>query len=682
VARVRQGRLAASLAVRRLPLVLVAVPALGVARLLPGEGIGLALRLAAATACLLIPGALISRALRLRGFAPALAWSVAALLFALAVTFALHRSLWLTLVLLGAVAVVALPLAVLADDVARAIDWPKVAVLAAGIGFGVALWFVAVLDGDAFFHLARVRKLEVFGSLSLQDVGEFRDGSLHPGYAFPLWHGFLALLARLGDVDPIAVGRNGPTVLTPLMFALFYEAGRVLFRSAAAGIGVVIAQVALTGVAAGHGGSFTSLALPATASRQLLVPALLALFFTHVRRPSWPLFLSTAAAAGTLALVHPTYALFVGVPLVGYVLARALLARRELVPALTGLAALALPTAAALAWLRPVVEATTVHNPSGEEVRRAFAQYPGQLSGTSHRYHVAARLFTRSGAVAVAALLSVPLAVFAPRRRWAAWVLGGSLAVFALTLLSFVFPHFADAVSISQGRRLVGFVPFSYAVAGGATALAAFLGAFAVIPALAAGIVLQHFYPGDFGYRFHGASPAWPTWVAVVGGVAALVVGAAWRFKRGDRGVRLHRQLGVALAAAAFAVPVAVHGFSHWTRVGSGSGALTRGLIKAVRADTKPKDVLFADPETGYLLGAYAPIYLADAPYGHVADTKKNRPKERLRDAYRFFAHGRDLAIPRYYGARWILVDLKRHRLTLDLPRAYADRRYVLYRLR
>ena len=137
-----------------------------------------------------------------------------------------------------------------------------------------------------------------------------------------------------------------------------------------------------------------------------------------------------------------------------------------------------------------------------------------------------------------------------------------------------------------------------------------------------------------------------------------------------------------ATAVAAFAIPVAVHGFSHWSRVGSGSGALTRGLIKAVRADAKPKDVLFADPETGYLLAAYAPVYLADAPFGHVAVTKKNRPKQRLRDAYRFYAHGGDLAIPRYYGARWIIVDHKRHRLTLDLLRAYADRRYVLYRLR
>ena len=682
MALVGQRRLPAALALRRVPLVLLAAPALALARLLPASGAGLGLRLAAATACLLIPGALISRALRLRGFAPAVAWSLAALLFAMAVMFALHRSLWLTLALLAGVGVGALPFAFLANDRDHRLDWAKLAVIGAGIGFGIALWFVAVLDGDAFFHLARVRKLEVFGSLSLQDVGEFKDGSLHPGYAFPLWHGFLALVARLADVDPIAVGRNEPTVLAPLSFALFYEAGRILFRSAWAGIAVVVAQATLTGIAAGHGGSFTSLALPATASRQLLVPGLLALFFAHVREPSGALLASTAAAAGTLALVHPTYALFVGVPLIGFAIARALLVRRELAPSLTGIAALAVPTGIALAWLRPVVEATTIHNPSGEEVRRAFAQYPGQLAGSFEHYHVTERLFTRSGAVAIASLICVPLAFFAARRRWAAWVLGGSLAVFALTLIPFLFPHFADAVSISQARRLVGFMPFPYAVAGGAVVLAGLLGVLAIPLALAAGIVLELADPGDFGYRFEGTTPAWPTWVAVAGGLLALALGAFLRFRdESDVGVHLHHERLAAAAVALFALPVAVHGFSHWTRVGSGSGALTRGLIKAFRTDAKPKDVLFADPETGYLLAAYAPVYLADAPFSHVAVTEKNRPKQRLRDAYRFYAHGGNLAIPRSYGVRWIIVDHKRHRLTLDLPRAYADRRYVLYRL-
>jgi hypothetical protein len=662
--------------VRRVPLLLLAVPALALARLLPAHGVGLGLRLAAATACLLIPGALISRALRLRTAAPMLAWSLAALVAALAVTFGVHSSLRLTLALLAAVALLALPFAF------RPLPaWPgrgELAVLGVGIAFGIALWFVAVLDGDAFFHLARVRKLEVFGSLSLRNVGEFKHGGLHPGYAFPLWHGFLALVAKLADVDPIAVGRNGATVLAPLSFLLFYEAGVAVFRSAWAGGAVVAAQASLTGLAAGHGGSYTSLPLPATASRQLLVPALLALYFAYVREPSWPLLASVAAASGMLALVHPTYALFVGVPLVGFLVARALLARTDIGPSTAGIAALAAPTAVALAWLRPVVEATTTHNPAKTEVRRAFAQYPGQLTGDTEHYRVTEQLFSRTGAVAVAALVCVPLALLAPRRRWAAWVLGGSLAVFALTVVPYVFPHFADAVSISQARRLVGFVPFPYALAGGAAALAGLIGV-AVLPlGLAAGIVLELTYPGDFGYRFHGETPAWPAWVALAGGLAALALGAIGGFTKRD----LRRRGAFAfLAVALFAVPVAVHGFSRWSRSGAGSSALTPGLIHAVRADAEPKDVLFADPETGYLLAAYAPVYLADAPFAHVANTKDNRPRERLRDAYRFYAHGGDLTIPARYGARWILVDLERHRLTLDLPRAYSDRRYVLYRL-
>src|SRR5438552_15617092 len=106
----------------RVPLVLLAVPALGVARLLPAEGVGLALRLGAATACLLIPGALISRALRLRGLAPAVAWSVAALLVPLAVTCAGPSPLRLTLAPLGAGAVAALAFAPLVPGGGR-VGW-------------------------------------------------------------------------------------------------------------------------------------------------------------------------------------------------------------------------------------------------------------------------------------------------------------------------------------------------------------------------------------------------------------------------------------------------------------------------------------------------------------------------------------------------------------------------------
>src|SRR4029079_2719708 len=77
--------------------------------------------------------------------------------------------------------------------------WPVVwgAVLGVVLG-GVVWWASTVVAGDGLFHLARVRKLEEMPVLySVNVVNEFRGGGLHPGYAFPLWHGVLALVARL-----------------------------------------------------------------------------------------------------------------------------------------------------------------------------------------------------------------------------------------------------------------------------------------------------------------------------------------------------------------------------------------------------------------------------------------------------------------------------------------------------
>jgi hypothetical protein len=136
-----------------------------------------------------------------------------------------------------------------------------------------------------------------------------------------------------------------------------------------------------------------------------------------------------------------------------------------------------------------------------------------------------------------------------------------------------------------------------------------------------------------------------------------------------------------AAAAALLVLPVAVHGFRRWTPRPS-YGEVSAGLVRAVQAHARRGDVLLADPETGYVLGGYAPVYLVDEPIGHVADTKANRAHRRLHDAYVFFQRHGDLAVPRRYRARWIVIDRKRHRLTLHLPRVYADRRYVLYRLR
>jgi hypothetical protein len=615
------------------------------------------------------------------GLAGAFAWSMAALFGATALMFALHTSLWLALVLLGVVAVVALPFAVRRS---AGVSLWGLGVLGLGAAAGVSLWWVAGFDGDAFFHLAREQKLLGLDSLSLRSVDEFRDGGLHPGYAFPLWHAAIALIARLAGVGPAAVVLHAPTVLLPLSFVLTYEAGARLFRSRWAGVATAVAQFALLGLAPGHGGVFTSLALPATASRALLLPALLALVFAYVREPSGPLLASIAAASTAMALVHPSHSVLLAVGLTGFLVVRAALdVRHDVLHIGAALAAIVVPAGLVVVWLLPVVHETVSNNPGKAEVRRAFVAYAPELDVFSlHSYRLTPELFGRAGAIAVASLVLVPLAVFAYRRMWAAFVLGGMLVTFAIALLPFVFPHFADAVSISQARRIIGFSPRAFALVGGAFVLAGFL-RWAVLPvALVAGIVLQHEFQGDFGLPYrpaHGA-PAALTWVAFAVAAAALLLAAFF-------GRRIPQVEGLSVVAAGavalFVAPIAVHGYSHWSRPASARLGLPQPLVAAVREHVPAGGVVFSDPQTAYELGAFVPVYVNAAPQFHVADTRANHPAARVREAQRFFQRGGPLSVPRRYGAQWLLVDRTRvlHK-RFALPRVYSGSRYVLYRLR
>jgi hypothetical protein len=659
---------------------LLAPVLLALSRLLPADGAGLGVRLGAATACVLLPGALVARALGVAGLAGTLAWSMAALFGATALMFAVHTSLWVALAILAAIGLAALPFA--ARRFVEPSPW-VLAMLALGLVAGISLWWVSRYDGDAFFHAARMQKLLAFDSLSLRSVDEFRDGGLHPGYAFPLWHAAMALVARLAGVGPPSVILHAPTVLLPLSFVLVYEAGRALFASRWAGVAAALAEFTLLGLAPGHGGSYASLALPASASRVLLLPALLALVFAYVREPSMALLASVAAASTAMTLVHPSYSVLLAVGLVGFLIVRAILDTRHDLPHIgAALAAIAVPAGLVALWLLPVVRETASHNPSSAELRRAFAGYARELDVFGlHSYRLAPQLFDRAGAIAVAALALLPLAVFAHRRMWGAFVLGAMLATLAIGLLPFVFPHFADAVSISQARRIIGFSPRPFVLVGGALVLAGFL-RWALLPvALAAGIALQLAYPGDFGspYHFVHGGPRVLTWIAFGAALAALLAAAV----PGRRIPEVEGSASLAAAAVAlFLVPVAVHGYSHWTRGPTAQLGLPHKLVVAVRANVPAGDVVFSDPLTSYELAAFAPVYVNAAPQSHVADTRANHPTVRAREALRFFREGGPLSVPRRDGAHWLLVDRTRVRhATFALPRVYTGSRYVLYRI-
>ena len=187
--------------------------------------------------------------------------------------------------------------------------------------------------------------------------------------------------------------------------------------------------------------------------------------------------------------------------------------------------------------------------------------------------------------------------------------------------------------------------------------------------------------PGDFSspYRHLHGSPGWLTWVSFAGAGAALVLGAV-----GGRRIPMLERTGplAAGAVALFLIPVAVHGFSHWTPPRSTEKPLPTGLVQALRARLPERAVVFTDAQTGYELAAFVPVYVNATPPRHSSATRANHPALRVRDAQRFFRHG-DMSIPRRYGAQWLLVDRARYpRKKFPLRQAYADGRYVLYQLR
>jgi hypothetical protein len=611
------------------------------------------LRLAYATGLVLLPGYLVAWALGQRGAAPGFVWAFASLFVAWAVVFVVHATISFALAILAAIGVVALatlpwrrhgPARPTAEgEVPVRAGWIRTGVAAVGVAYGLLLWRVeGAVVGDALFHEARVRKLVELHHLHLRSVDELAHGGLHPGYAFPLWHGFLALVTRLSGLDASVVLHREASVLVPLACLVAWESGVALFRSAVGGIGVLAASLALYSLAAGHGGSYVSLALPATSSRQLLLPAALALFFTAAASGGAVDLAATAAAFGAIALVHPTYAVFALIPLGAYAVIRAPEWRRS-APVLA--AALG-PVVAVVLWLRPLVNETLAVHPSDTLQRATLQHYGGELVVHSiHHFRLAAEVLGRTGAVAVAALALVPVAGLAARRRWGAYVLGGTVAILALMLVPELFVRFSNAVSLSQSRRAAGFVPFAFAFAGG---LALVMRSWLLVPlALVAGIVLQHEWPGDFAYGLRSGGPATVTWWALIGGAVALGLGLAFGRDRPKE----RWGLG-AVAACLFVAPVAWYGFHHWSSLNPvDRTALRPALVRQLRR-LPAGTVVIASPPVSYEIAAAAPLYVVAAPAPHVANTKANDPYARVKEVEHWLATG-DPSIPRRYGATW-----------------------------
>jgi hypothetical protein len=101
--------------------------------------------------------------------------------------------------------------------------------------------------------------------------------------------------------------------------------------------------------------------------------------------------------------------------------------------------------------------------------------------------------------------------------------------------------------------------------------------------------------------------------------------------------------------------------------------------VSFLRDDVPKRAVVYADLETSYRISAYAPVYVADGPPAHVANTTANRLAQRVRDLKRFLRTG-SLAIPRSYGAGWLVLR-RGERSRAGATLVYRDDRFRVYRL-
>jgi hypothetical protein len=679
--------------------VAAAAPAvLLLAHLLPANGLGLAVRLATAAVCLLVlPGALLIRAVAWPAvpafaLAASIAVSLGLLFVAFAATFAVGGTLNLTLGIVAAAALAALVPAAWANvpEHERSEGLALLAALIAGIAFAGLVWWTAhsLGTGDVLFHLGRARKLAEADTLSsVNVVNEFRDGGLHPGYAFPLWHGVLALVARLAGVDVSLVVLHFASALTPLAFAVVYAAGRAVFGTWAGGIATLAAQVGWVGLSSGVG-SFELLALPATSTRLLLVPTLLALLFAYLREPSRWLLLPIAAAALTVAVAHPSYLVLIVIPLSGFaVLALAVgPGRRPLAVRLAWASgAVAVPVGLFFLWLWPTIADFASYRTVEEERARALAHYGAQLQAVGDGLRAAPDTITRGGPVIVAALLLLPLAALGVRRWWAAFAVGGMLLTLFVLLVPAVFTPFVDAISVSQGRRLAQFLPVPFVIAAAAVVAGRFRIVAAAV-ALAAGTVLELAYEAEKTHIVESPGPIWPFWVAAVGAPIGVAL-AVWLGPRLDS--LLVQSRWTAIVACAFVAPIAVGGLADLDRTDEPDPyALSPALVRTL--DGLDHDsVVFAPVATAYRVTASAPVYVAATLPFHVADTGASRPYRRQGDTIRFFKPKRLTDAERSemlarYGADWLLVDKTKpypREFVATLEPVYEDRRYILLRV-
>lgn len=157
--------------------------------------------------------------------------------------------------------------------------------------------------GDPLFHLSYVEKAFGGQALSIGNLG-FIKNTIHIAYGFPVWHVFVAMLAKIQNIDPITSWYLLVSPLFLLVILAWYFIFRQVFNSRFLAIIGVFFFLSFNSDQNGY--IFTRLVVPDTLNQLLLLPLLvgLSLKFVFQKTFNYKILVTSLLLALFLSLIH------------------------------------------------------------------------------------------------------------------------------------------------------------------------------------------------------------------------------------------------------------------------------------------------------------------------------------------------------------------------------------------
>lgn len=316
------------------------------ARMLPDNSAGWFVRvLAVCMAVGIGPGAAVALAYRPRisfgvfeflGLSLGLSFGLIQLLTVAALS--LHVPPWWTLTLLAGLVVVLLTVASLrsGEGVSLTLGPGDIVLGALVVVVGVFLYGIGspVGSGEDRIHVSLIQRLAYLASPGIENV-YYAPGLVYT-YPFPGTHYLLALMSRVGDIEPLFLYDKLRAFWGPAAIVLVYGCARAIFGSVRVALAAAIVAVAFVanGMFAAVPGMYWAQLAPyshaSDVAMGVLLPALLLLAFTFIRssgrHESWFFLGATLVMAFMLTAVHTReivqFEMYMGACLVALALTR------------------------------------------------------------------------------------------------------------------------------------------------------------------------------------------------------------------------------------------------------------------------------------------------------------------------------------------------------------------------